>query len=167
MQRVTIVGLLGAGKTTLAFALGNATGLEVVQTDKIFLASDGAVMSPKDQRARLAQILDKPAYILEGAHGWTFGPRLARCDTVIWVDIGFVRRALNAFRRRRAAFREHRMTSAKRPISAARFWGWFLFGHVEERKALLTAIADRTAGDRLVRLRSFAEVQTFLERLKK
>lgn len=113
MQRMTTVGLLGAGTTKLAFALGKATGLEVVQADKIFSASDGAVMSPKDQRARLARILDKPAYVLEGAHGWTFGPRLARCDTVIWVPIGFVRRALNAFSRRRAAFRKHQMTGAK------------------------------------------------------
>ncbi len=167
MQRVAIVGLLGSGKTTLAAALGTATGLQVFQTDRMFLASDGSVTSPDAVRAKLDQVLTRSAYILEGAQGWTFAPRVAACDTVIWMDIGILRRALNAFHRRRRAIRAHQATGAKRPLPAVRFWGWFCLGHLEECKALKAALAARPAGVRLVRLRSFAEVQAFLDNLPK
>lgn len=167
MQRVAIVGLHGAGKTTLALALGKATGLDVFQTDKMFLRPDGSVMPPEDQRARLDQVLGKPAYILEGTRGWTFAPRLAHCDTVIWVDIGFLRRVMNAVRRRRRAFKAHHMTGARKPLHGARFWGWFFLGHLGERAALKAAISDRPAGVPLIHLRSLVEVQAFLVSLQK
>jgi len=162
MQRVEIVGLLRAGKTTLATALGTATGLHGFQTDRMFLHPDGAIMSSDAAQAQLDQILTRPASILEGAQGRTLGPRVAACDTVIWLDNGIVRRALNAVRRRRA-----RRLAGARSLAAMRFWGWFCFGHLEECKALKAALAVRPAGVRLVHLRSYAEVQAFLDSLPK
>jgi hypothetical protein len=172
MQRVAIVGLHGAGKTTIALALGKATGLQVLHTDRMFLTSQGRVMTASDRQTTLRSVLDQPAYIFEGAHGWTFAPRIAGCDTLIWMDIGIIRRALNALRRRRRALRAHQSgqmgrDAAPRPLAAVRFWGWFFLGHISERKALVDAVAGRPTGVDLIHLRSFAEVQAFLDSLQK
>ena len=165
MQRVAVVGLLAAGKTTLALALGKASGLEVLHIDGMFLRPDGGLMTAADRQAKLDSVLNKPEYIFEGAHGWTFGPRIARCDTVIWMDLGIVRRALNAFRRRSKKFQAQRVTVA-RLRSGVRFWGWFFLSYGEERKALLAALANRPDSVRLVHLRSLAEGQAFLDSLR-
>ena len=167
MQRVAIVGLPGAGKTTLAARLGTLTGLEVLHLDGMFFPKDGKPVSPGERTTRLNLIVSRPSYILEGAHGWSFAARVAACDTVIWLDPGIVRRALNAFRRRRGAFRSHRLSGTNRPMTGAYFWGWFFLSLFHEKKALQAALANRPAGVPLVRLRSFAEVQAFLDSLPK
>jgi adenylate kinase family enzyme len=86
MQRVVVLGSSGAGKSTFARRLGAATGLPVVHIDQLFWRP-GWVESEKDvYRARLAQAVAQPRWIIDGNYLSTIDDRLARADRVILLD---------------------------------------------------------------------------------
>ena len=88
MERVIIIGCGGAGKSTLARALGEKTGLPVVHLDQIWWApGNWEHMEREDFDKILALEMDKPRWILDGNYNRTMEPRLERCDTVIYLDM--------------------------------------------------------------------------------
>ena len=88
MKRVMIIGCGGAGKTTLARQLGEKTGLPVVHLDQIWWAPGNWVhMQREEFDARLAVEVEKPEWILDGNFNRTLETRLAKCDTVIYLDM--------------------------------------------------------------------------------
>jgi adenylate kinase family enzyme len=86
MQRVLVIGPCGAGKSTLARALGARLGLPVFHMDQLNW-QPGWVESSKDEiRARLRDILAADRWLIDGNYGGTLVPRLKRADTVIYLD---------------------------------------------------------------------------------
>ena len=66
MQRVAIIGSGGAGKSTLARQLGEATGLPVVHLDREYWAP-GWVEPPRDEWTRkVALFAAEDAWIMDG-----------------------------------------------------------------------------------------------------
>ena len=87
MERVMIIGCGGAGKSTLARALGEITGLPVVHLDKIWWEpGNWQHISREEFDCRLAEELQKPRWILDGNFNRTLEDRISRCDTVIYLD---------------------------------------------------------------------------------
>jgi adenylate kinase family enzyme len=85
VQRVAIVGSGGAGKSTFAAALGEATGLPVVHLDRHFWRP-GWAETPRDEwRQRQRELFAGERWIADGNYGGTFDERFARADTVIVV----------------------------------------------------------------------------------
>lgn len=85
MQRVAVVGSGGAGKSTFATALGEATGLPVVHLDRHFW-HPGWLETPRDEWRQLQrELLADDRWIADGNYGGTFDERFARADTVIIV----------------------------------------------------------------------------------
>ena len=88
MQRVMIIGCGGAGKSTLARALGEKTGLPVVHLDQIWWApGNWQHMEKEEFDARLLEEMKKPQWILDGNFNRTIEMRLKECDTVIYLDL--------------------------------------------------------------------------------
>ncbi|MCV6592869.1 MAG: AAA family ATPase [Silicimonas sp.] len=86
MQRVMIIGQPGAGKSTLARRLGARTGLPVVHIDLIHW-QPGWVERDRAEKTRLCRAVHaREEWIFEGGHSSTWDDRLARCDTLIWLD---------------------------------------------------------------------------------
>ena len=99
MQRVMILGQPGSGKSTLAQKLGARTGLPVFHIDHIHW-SPGWVERPRDEKNRLcAEVHARAQWIFEGGHSPTWAERLARADTVIWLDVPLGRRIWRVIRR--------------------------------------------------------------------
>ncbi|WP_367279116.1 AAA family ATPase [uncultured Roseibium sp.] len=99
MKRVMIVGAPGSGKSTLARALGEKTGLPVHHMDKIHYRP-GWVPRTKAEKDRLThEVHVQDRWILEGGHSNTYGERLARADTFIWLDMPVGRRLVRVLRR--------------------------------------------------------------------
>ena len=86
MQRILIIGPCGAGKSTLAATLGARLGLPVFHMDKLNW-QPGWVESSKDEiNARLDAIVKTDRWLIDGNYGGTLPVRLARADTVIYLD---------------------------------------------------------------------------------
>ena len=99
MKRVMIVGQPGAGKSTLARALGARTGLPVVHIDRIHWQS-GWVM--RDRAARLAMVREvelQPQWIFEGGLSEAYDHRLSRADVLIVLDLPLWLRSWRVLRR--------------------------------------------------------------------
>jgi adenylate kinase family enzyme len=86
MQRVLIIGPCGAGKSTLAFALGERLSLPVCHMDKLNW-KPGWIEGGKDEiRRKLADIVAADRWLIDGNYGGTRGERLERADTVVYLD---------------------------------------------------------------------------------
>ncbi len=86
MRRVCIIGPCGAGKSTLAIELGKRTGLPVVHMDRLHWKPGWVESSPVELVTRLERVLAGEAWIIDGNYGGTMAMRLARADTVIFLD---------------------------------------------------------------------------------
>lgn len=104
MERVVIIGCGGAGKSTLARQLGEKLDIPVVHLDKLFW-KPGWVEMPKDEFDELhRREIAKEKWIMDGNFNRTMEERIARCDTVIYLDfsrvaclLGVVKRVLTTY----------------------------------------------------------------------
>ncbi len=86
MQRALIIGPCGAGKSTLATALGGRLGLPVFHMDQINW-KPGWVESSKDEiNEKLTTIVAGNRWLIDGTYGGTLAMRLERADTVLYLD---------------------------------------------------------------------------------
>ncbi len=86
MQRVLIIGPCGSGKSTLASALGERLALPIFHMDKLNW-KPGWVEGGKDEiRRQLVDIVATERWLIDGNYGGTLGERLARADTVVYLD---------------------------------------------------------------------------------
>ena len=86
MERIVIIGCGGSGKSTLARQLGEKLDLPVVHLDKLFWKPGWMETSPEEFDVKLVAELEKPRWIMDGNFNRTIQQRLARCDTVIYLD---------------------------------------------------------------------------------
>lgn len=87
MERVIIIGCGGSGKSTLARALGEKTALPVTHLDQIWWKpGNWQHLEPGEFDARLSELVQQPAWIMDGNFDRTMGIRLEHCDTVIYMD---------------------------------------------------------------------------------
>jgi adenylate kinase family enzyme len=87
VQRVLIIGIPGAGKSTFARALAARTGLPLIHLDQEFW-QPGWRPTPKVQwEAHLATLVQRPAWVMDGNFDRSLPIRLPRADTVILFDI--------------------------------------------------------------------------------
>jgi adenylate kinase family enzyme len=85
-RRILIVGCGGAGKSTLARALGQALGLPVVHLDRLWWLPGWQNRTPEEFDLLLQAELAKDAWIIDGNYLRTFAMRLARAEFCIFLD---------------------------------------------------------------------------------
>ncbi len=90
MERIMIIGCGGAGKSTLARALGEKLALPVKHLDQLFWRPGWIRVSQEEFDSLLQQELEKPKWILDGNFNRTIPLRLEKCDTVIYLDFNRV-----------------------------------------------------------------------------
>lgn len=81
-----IIGCGGAGKSTLARQLGEITGLPVVHLDKLFWRPGWVSVTREEFDVGHREAIAKEQWIIDGNFDRTIPQRLARCDTVIYLD---------------------------------------------------------------------------------
>lgn len=149
MRRVVVLGRGGAGKSTLAVKLGATTGIPVVELDTHFWAADLTPLPADRWTAVQRELVDAPAWILDGDLGPYDAPqpRLSAADTIVVLDFSLWRCAWRAARRSR----ENRD-----------FWRWLVGYRRHSLPIVLAAIADHAPQARIHLLRTPRDVERFL-----
>lgn len=166
MERIILIGCGGAGKSTMARALGEKTGLPVVHLDQIFWRENWQSI-PKEEFDRLLRLeLEKPRWIIDGDYGRTLPLRLQHCDTVIFLDyprreclLGVIKRILTSYGRSRPD-----MAPGCRERLDWEFLTWVWNWRKNKRQNILDALAN-TEGVRIIVLKNRKEGRKFLENL--
>lgn len=86
MEKVIIIGCLGAGKSTFARKLKEKTGLPLFYLDMIWHKADGTNISRDEFDGKIKEIMKKEQWILDGNYIRTLEMRLKECDTVFLLD---------------------------------------------------------------------------------
>ncbi len=166
MKRVAIIGSGGAGKTTLAHALGEKTGLPVVHLDRLYWNA-GWVETPHDEwLGRQNSFLAQDCWIVDGNYGSTMDVRLAAADTVIFLDLPRLRCLWRIFKRRLKYHNRSRPDMTE--DCPERLTGEFLrfvWTYPETRRPVILDKLRGLEGKQVIRLQSVREVEIFLARL--
>ena len=86
MRRILVIGSPGAGKSTLSHTLARGTGLPLHHLDRMFWLPGWIERDRDEGRAELARVLAQDRWIIDGNYGSTLPMRIARADTVVWLD---------------------------------------------------------------------------------
>lgn len=85
-QKAIVIGCPGAGKSTFARKLRDATGLPLYYLDMLWHKPDRTTVSRDTFDAALAEILKTDAWIIDGNYQRTLERRLEACDAVFFLD---------------------------------------------------------------------------------
>lgn len=101
MQRVVVIGCMGAGKSVFSERLSRLTGLKLYHLDRLFWDPDGKGADRQEWLHIQEEVVAGPAWIVEGNYGATIDIRLKRADTAIFLDfstfscfLGVIKRAV-------------------------------------------------------------------------
>ncbi len=104
MNKILIIGNVGAGKTTFAYEISEKLALPVVHLDKLYWCGHWQHRSREEFDELLQAELDKPRWIIDGNYNRTLPHRLGYCDTVFFFDFsplcclwGITKRVLKSY----------------------------------------------------------------------
>ena len=173
MQRVSVVGCSGAGKTTLARELAARHGLEHVELDALHHEPGWRPRPRDDLRGLVLERLAAPRWVVDGNYRSQVQDLVwPLADTVVWLDLprftvmrAIVLRTLRRIVRREELWNGNRERWANffdpRPEENVILWAWT--HHPLYRAQYTAAAADpEHAHLRFVRLRSREAVRRFL-----
>lgn len=100
MNRVLVIGSGGAGKSTFARRLADATGLPLIHLDREYWQPGWRPTPVAAWAARIAELVAQPRWIIDGNFGASLRPRLEACDTVILLSASRWRCLYRVVRRR-------------------------------------------------------------------
>jgi adenylate kinase family enzyme len=171
VNRIMTVGSIGAGKSTVARALGDKLGMDVVELDELWWLPGSYERSPslvnvktmpRGEWVRLnEELVDGDTWLIDGSLD-LLALRLARADTVVFIDLP---RRVCMWRVLKRTYRSLR-SQRRLPSRATVQWLWVLSGWIwkypRKRARILSQIAEHAANAEIIRLRSPKAVKAFL-----
>ena len=164
MQRILIVGNSGGGKSTLALRLGETLGLPVVHLDVLFWKPGWVERDDDEFRARVAEALAAPSWIMDGNFGGTWDLRMPAADIIVWIDqpqLVCLFRAISRVVTYRNGGRSDLAEGCPEKFDPA-FYRFIWTYNAKVRPRLEAALATHGANARIVRLRSDATIEAFV-----
>jgi len=164
MQRVLVFGCSGAGKSTFARRLAEATGLPRTELDAVFW-QPGWVMTPRSESfPRIEALCAKLSWILDGNYMSSLHIRMPRADTAILLDYPrhvCMRQALARTMKDYGRVRDGMAEGCPEHFSLSFLRYIWNFNRIERPK-LLAALDEHGPHVTLHKLRSHGEAEAFL-----
>jgi hypothetical protein len=85
-RRIAVVGVSGAGKTTLARQLAARLGLAHIELDSLYWEPGWAPAQPVVFRERAARVFQGDAWVVDGNHPEVRDIIWSRADMAVWLD---------------------------------------------------------------------------------
>lgn len=168
MKKVLVIGSGGAGKSTFARRLGELLDIEVIHLDALYW-HPGWIETPKAAWAeRVAELVNRDAWIMDGNYSGTFDIRLKACDTLIFLDMPrlvCLWRVLKRFLSYRNRSRPDMAAGCPEKLSRE-FILWVWNYPKTRRPKILKWMRENSESKKVVRLRSPAEAQKYLDGLR-
>ena len=158
IQRALVIGCPGAGKSTFARRLRDVTGLPLYYLDRIWHRPDKTNIPREEFGARVAALTAGGRWIIDGNYLRTLKPRLARCDTVFFLDLP-VEDCLAGVAARRGLPREDKPWVEEEPDEE--FLQYIRDFPADQRPEIIRLLDQYRAGRRVMTFRSRAEVEAF------
>ena len=162
-----MIGSGGAGKSTFARRLGQLLDIEVIHLDALYWNA-GWVETPKPVWAeRVAELVQRPAWIMDGNYSGTFDIRLKACDAVVFLDLPrllCLRRVLKRSLIYRNLSRPDMAAGCqeKLDLEFIKFLLWIWNYPKRTKPKIIAWISENSGSKKVVRLRSPAEVERYL-----
>ncbi|MGA8016271.1 MAG: AAA family ATPase [Candidatus Dormiibacterota bacterium] len=175
MQRVSVIGSSGAGKSSVARALAARLGAVHIELDAIFHQAGWTGLPVEEFQPRVARLLEARGWVVDGNYAAVLDLIWARADTVIWLDpprhVVMRRLILRTigrlvFRRRLWNGNRERWTNLVSwdPTKSVIAWAWTQ--HVAQRQRYAAASADPAWSHlHFIRLPSSHDVRALLARV--
>ncbi len=174
MSRIAVVGMSGAGKTTVAAQLSQRLSIPHLELDGVYHQADWTPLDRETFRARVRDFVTQASWVTDGNYDAFVGDLIwERAEVVVWLDLPrhvHLRRVL--FRTLRRWWRRETLWNGNRerlgqfvdrdPQENLFLWVWTQ--HATKRRHLAQMIVER-AGPKTHRLRTPAEVNRFLANL--
>lgn len=165
MRRVIVIGPCGAGKSTAAVEIGRLLELPVHHLDRLHWREGWVESSREELEAVLAPILAGERWLIDGNYGGTMAGRLARADTVVYLDYPTwlcLCRVFRRVRRFRGRSRPDMAPGCPERFDLAFFWYVLTFRRGPRRR---TEGRLRGHEDKVLRFRRPAELRAWLDLL--
>ena len=87
MQRISVVGNAGSGKTTVGRALAARLGVPFVELDSLQHQPNWQPLPKPEFQARVAELIAADGWVIDGNYSAVRPQIWARADTVVWFDL--------------------------------------------------------------------------------
>ena len=172
MERVSVVGSSGAGKSTFARDLAQRLGVRHVELDAIFHLPNWEELPVEEFRAAVTAEVAKPAWVVDGNYSHVQDLVWERADTVIWLDLSrplvmrrVIPRTVARVVRRTELWNGNREPWSnlwsRDPSTSIIAWAWTSYAELRERYEL-AASDPRWASLRFIRVRTPRDARTLL-----
>src|SRR5262245_12897867 len=173
VQRISVVGNSGSGKTTIARAIAAALGIPHLELDAIFHQPGWQPLATDEFRRIVGEFTAGPSWVVDGNYSKVQDIIWDRADTVVWVDLPrhrvmrqLVARTLRRMATRAELWNGNRETWSNLfrldPEQSILAWAWtshhgyrarYLAAQADPANAQLTFVRVRTPADAAALLR--------------
>jgi adenylate kinase family enzyme len=141
MNRVVVIGVTGAGKSTLAAALGKSLAAPVIELDALHWDAGWQAASTETFRERVGRATAPKCWVVDGNYGQVRDIVWSRADTLIWLDYPLAlvlarltRRTVRRMARREVLWNGNRERFADNFLSRHSLFLWALTSHRKMRE---------------------------------
>ncbi len=176
LARINVVGVSGSGKTSLGRRLAELLASPYVEMDALFWKPDWQESSDAELLARVQTVVEQDRWVLDGNYSRTTQLKWQRTQTVVWINLPFLRTLYQVTRRCIQRARDqtelwpgtgNRESFRLSFLSRDSVIWWSITSYHKVQRRYIAAI-DNPANQhlRFVRLRSHKQIEEFLDQIK-